>query len=59
MKSFFVKRDLISAVKKDAWIVWFGHGLTQKRTEVTGVWSMRPACMQQKASKKEIPVGEN
>lgn len=39
------ERDLVSAVKKDAWIVWFGHGLKQNRSD----WrvSMRPACMQQ------------
>lgn len=54
MKSFFIRRerDLVSAVKKDAWTVWFGHGLTE--TEHSG-WcvSMRPACTQQWAQRKK------
>lgn len=57
MKSFFIRRerDLVSAVKKDAWTVWFGHGLTE--TEHKWLVCEHEACMQAAVGFKERNPG--
>jgi len=59
MKSFFIRRERAKKCSKKRCmdhVAWTWTLLEQNRSD-RGV-NMRPAHMQQRASKKEIPVGE-